>query len=212
MTCPICEKRKGRRFCPAKAATICPICCGTEREVTIACPSDCVYLVESRRHDATRREVDWSQVPFHDVRVPASFVAAHEPLILALGYSICSYAAQNPVVVDEDAQVVLRSLAEAHRTLSNGIYYEQPPEFPLQRGLYEAVKAAIEDFGKKQSQRLEQAAVRGSEIRDALIFLTQLAFTRSNGRPKGRAFMDLLRSQFKKEELEKQPSKLVVVP
>ena len=38
----------------------------------------------------------------------------------------------------------LQSLAESYRTLSSGIYYENPPEHRLQRALYEKLKAAIE--------------------------------------------------------------------
>ena len=36
MSCPICEKRKASRFCPAKAEKICAVCCGTEREVYVS--------------------------------------------------------------------------------------------------------------------------------------------------------------------------------
>ena len=41
MSCPICEKRPAKRFCPAKGEKICAICCGEGREVTIDCPMDC---------------------------------------------------------------------------------------------------------------------------------------------------------------------------
>ena len=40
MSCPICEKRPPKRFCPAKGEKICAVCCGREREVTIDCPPD----------------------------------------------------------------------------------------------------------------------------------------------------------------------------
>ena len=45
--------------------------------------------------------------------------------------------------------------------------------------------------------------VRDSEVRDALIFLTQLCAVHENGRPKGRAYLDLIRQQFPKEEFKK---------
>ena len=41
VSCPICEKRKAQRFCPAKGEKICAVCCGKEREVIIDCPVDC---------------------------------------------------------------------------------------------------------------------------------------------------------------------------
>ncbi|MEJ2008370.1 MAG: hypothetical protein P8Z30_09495 [Acidobacteriota bacterium] len=212
MACPICEKRKAKRFCPAKAESICTVCCGTEREVTIDCPSDCPYIVESRKHEFERREIDWANVPFADTKIPSSFVVRHEPLILALGYAVCLNARDNAAVTDSDVIAAVKTLAESYQTLSSGIYYEKPPEYVLQRGLYEALKAAIENYKKSDSQKTGLTTVRDSEVRDALIFLAQLGGTRTNGRPKGRAYLDLLRSQFKSEELEKPSSGLLVVP
>ena len=212
LACPICEKRKAKRYCPARAENLCTVCCGTEREVTIDCPSDCTYLVESRKHDLGRRELDWSTVPFADTRISSSFVARHEALVLALGYAICLNARDNPTVTDSDAIAGLQSLAEAYQTLTSGIYYEKPPEYAIQRGLYDSLKSAIENYKQKESQNSGIQQVHDSEIRDALIFLTQLGATRTNGRPKGRAFLDLLRSQFKSDELQKSSSGLLVVP
>src|SRR5690242_17610531 len=50
MVCPICHERKAKRFCPAKGAQICAVCCGTKRLVEINCPADCVYLTSARNH------------------------------------------------------------------------------------------------------------------------------------------------------------------
>ena len=212
LACPICEKRKVKRYCPARVESLCTVCCGTEREVTIDCPSDCPYLVESRKHEPVRREVDRASVPFADIRIPTSFVARHEPLILALGYAICLHARDNAAVTDSDVIAGLQSLAEAYQTLSSGIYYEKPPDYVTQRELYDALKAAIENYKKTENQNAGLSTVRDSEIRDALIFLAQLGASRANGRPKGRAYLDLLRSQFKFDELQKSSPGLLVVP
>lgn len=168
--------------------------------------------MESRKHDLGRREMDWSSVPFADTKIPSSFVARHERLILALGYAICLNARDNPAVTDVDAIAGLQSLAEAYRTLTSGIYYEKPPDYAVQRGLYEALKSAIENYKKTESQNTGLAAVRDSEVRDALIFLAQLGATRTNGRPRGRAYLDLLRSQFKADEFKQSSPGLLVVP
>lgn len=212
MSCPICEKRKAKRYCPAKAESICTVCCGTEREVTIDCPPDCAYLVESRRHEIERREIDWSAIPFAGVKIPSSFVAAHEALVLALGYAICLHARDNMALADPDIVAALRALGETYQTLSNGIYFEKPPDYAMERGLYDALKTAIEDFKKADSRKTAVTTIRDGEIRDALIFLAQVGATRSNGRPKGRAFLDLLRTQFKSDELQKPSSGLLVLP
>lgn len=50
MKCVLCEKRKPKRYCPAKRASICPTCCGQKRGVEINCPPDCKYFVEGQKH------------------------------------------------------------------------------------------------------------------------------------------------------------------
>lgn len=211
MTCPICQKRKAQRFCPAQGENICSVCCGTEREVTIDCPSDCSYLIASRTYGMERKKFDWSKLPFADVKIPPAYAQEHVPLLNALNYTISVFARDNKPTVDTDVMAALQSLAEAYRTLSSGLYYENPPDHRLQRELYERLKAGIEEY-KKTSAQNAPATVRDGDIRDALIFFTQLGATYLNGRPKGRAYLDMLRSQIKSEEFDKPASNIVLLP
>ena len=174
LACPICSKRKAKRFCPARTETICSICCGTEREVTIDCPTDCVHLVASRQYEMTRLEIDWSKVPFAESKFDRRFAETHGALLFHLDHAICKYAAEHRAVVDSDTLAALQTLAEAYRTSASGIIYEKPLDYPLQRALFESLKTAITEFREKEAQRLGMATVRDSEVRDALIFLTQL--------------------------------------
>ncbi len=212
MACPICQKRKPQRFCPARGEDICSVCCGTEREVTIDCPSDCTYLIASRTYGLERKKFDWSKLPFADVKIQASFAHEHVPLLNALTYTICVYARDNAYTVDSDVQASLQALAESYRTLSSGIYYEKPPDHRVQRDLYNKLKAGIEEYKRAEAQSPNAAGVREADIRDALIFFTQLGATYSNGRPKGRPFLDMLRSQIKAEEFAKPASNIVLLP
>ena len=218
MACPICEKRKAKRFCPAKAATICSVCCGTEREGTIDCPPDCPYLVASREYELKREhEEDWSRVPFAETKISPAFIEAHEKLFLRLSYALCAYAHNNRLVVDADVLAALGSLAEAYRTLASGIYYERPPDYTLQRGLYEALKSAIEDYKKTETRKtglvsVGDADIRDGDIRDALIFLAQIGTLRTNGRPKGRAYLYFLGTQFRPGEFARPASNIVLLP
>ena len=212
MACPICQKRKTQRYCPARGEDICSVCCGTEREVTIDCPSDCPYLIASRSYDQARRKFDWSKLPFADVKIPASFAQGNVPLLNGLSYAICAYARHNSYTVDTDVIATLQALAESYRTLSSGIYYEKPPDHRLQRELYDGLKAAIEEYKQLVAREAGAGVVRDGDIRDALIFFTQLGATYFNGRPKGRAFLDLLRNQFNSEEVAKPESNIVVLP
>jgi hypothetical protein len=212
LACPICQKRKPQRFCPAKEEEICSVCCGTEREVTIDCPSDCTYLIASRSYGLDRRKFDWSKLPFADVKIPHSFAHEHVTLLNALTYTICAFARDNAYTVDADLLAALQALAQSYRTLSSGLYYENPPDHRLQRELYEKLKAGIEDYKMAQAQNPNVPAVREGDIRDALIFFSQLGATYSNGRPKGRPYLDMLRSQFKPEEFAKPASNIVLLP
>jgi len=49
MKCILCDKRKPKRYCPAKRASICTVCCGEKRGVEINCPLDCQYYVEAQK-------------------------------------------------------------------------------------------------------------------------------------------------------------------
>ena len=212
MACPICNKRKVKRLCPARAESICSICCGTEREVTIDCPSECMHLVASREYDLTRLEIDWAKVPFAEVKFKRSFAETHGPLLVAIDFAICQFAADHREVVDTDVLAALQTLAETYRTQTSGIIYEKPLDYPLHRALYASLKAAITDFREKEAQRLGMTTVRDSDVRDALIFLTQLGAAHANGRPKGRAYLDLIRQQFPMEEFQKSTSNIVLLP
>ena len=54
--CPKCEKRKGKRYCPALSTGICSVCCAEHRLQTIACPQDCPHLASEFYQQRRRRE------------------------------------------------------------------------------------------------------------------------------------------------------------
>jgi hypothetical protein len=168
--------------------------------------------VASRDYDGGRREIDWSKIPFSDVEIPFEFAESHAPLVMALISCIWEYARDHRQMVDTDAIAALQALAETYRTLSSGIYYERIPDYLYRRELYQALKATLEEFKQAQTQRLGLATTRDSEIRDALIYLTQSGATRDNGRPKSRAFLDLIRTQLGPRASEKPASNIVLLP
>ena len=140
MACPICEKRKTERFCPAKGEKICAVCCGTEREVTIDCPWSCGYLRAARRYEQEHpKPVPAEEVPFPEVDVRQDLIHERRPVVSGLGFTILIYAAgqgRGNELVDWQAMAALTALAETYRTLGSGIYYEKTPDEPEARGLY----------------------------------------------------------------------------
>lgn len=211
LICPICHKRKAKRFCPARGDSICTICCGTEREVTIDCPSDCVHLIASRQNDLERMQIDWSNVPFPEVKFDRSFAVTHGALLSYIDHAICQFAADHHELVDADIRAALQTLAESYRTQASGIIYEKPLDYALQRSLYNTLKAAVAEFSQQEAKRVGMTTLHDSDFRDAMIFLTQLCAVHANGRPKGRAYLDLIRREFPVEEFQKPASNIVLL-
>ena len=133
--CPICNKRRAERYCPAKGEKICAIDCGTEREVTIDCPSDCAYLVAAHRWEQSHpKPLAEGDVPFPDVSFPSDLIHTRQAVLSGLGYTVLIYAADQRSLADSDVFAAVQAMAETRRTLLSGIYYEKPPEIPGSRG------------------------------------------------------------------------------
>jgi len=179
--------------------------------VTIDCPSDCIHLVASREYELTRMDVDWTKVPFAGVKFTPDFAEKHEPLLIHIDYAICRFAAEHRAVADTDVLAALQTMAETYRTQASGIIYEKPLDYLLQRELYLYLKEAIKEFRENAARRAGVTTVRDSDIRDAMIYLTQRCAAHMNGRPKGRAYLDLIRQEFPKEEFRKPASNIVLL-
>ena len=175
LACPICSKRKAKRFCPARTETICSICCGTEREVTIDCPSDCVHLVASRQYDMTRLEIDWAKVPFAESKFDRRFRG--DARAVAVSTSITRSASLPPTIARWWMRTSWRRCKRWRRLTAPrraGLFTRSLWTTRCNAHCTNSLKAAIADFREKEAQRVGMTTVRDSDVRDALIFLTQL--------------------------------------
>ena len=211
MSCPICEKRKAERFCPAKGEKICAICCGTEREVAIDCPSDCSYLISAHRYEDGHQRSLPADTPLLDEKIPQDIVYTHQQLMAALAFSIAKFCAVQPAAVDGDVLTAIQSLAQTYKTLSSGIIYEKPPEAPLPRELYAALIAFITEVKKQQAERAGSATLKDMDLFYLWVFLYRMGLLRTNGRPRSRRFIEFLRGQFPQApELKREESRIIV--
>jgi hypothetical protein len=209
--CPICEKRKAARFCPTKGEKICAVCCGTEREVTIDCPSDCSYLVTAHRYENEHQRRIPADTPLLDEKIPQDIVYTHQQLMTAMAFSIAKFCAVQPDAADTDVLTALQALAETYKTLSSGIIYEKPPVAPLPRELYAAMIALLAEIKKQQAERAAPVNLKDTEIFYLLVFLYRMGLLRTNGRPRSRRFIEFLRGQFPAApELKSEESRIIV--
>lgn len=213
MSCPICEKRPPKRFCLAKGAKICAVCCGREREVSIDCPSDCPHLVAAHRYEAEHRKpTSAEELPYRDVEVPVDFVYERWPVITGLATTIIGFQLENRDLNDAAATAAIQALAETYRTLGTGIYYERPPEAPLARALYGQLAQFLQEFRKAETERTGFSALKDSNIFHLLVFLLRIAKQETNGRPRSRAFLDFLRQRFPLPAQATKEAPRIIVP
>jgi hypothetical protein len=192
--CKLCEKRRARRHCPGVGADICPQCCGTGREITIDCPLDCPFLRDARVHErpAPLTEKD---IPNLDIKLKESFVQDHEHEVMALSLAMAR-AMEQEKAVDLDAREAIESLVKTYRTLQSGLIYESRPQNPYAAGIQERLTQAIEDLRKSMAEEAGMQTLRDTDILATLVFLQRLEIQHNNGRRRGRAFFDFLRTYF----------------
>ena len=211
--CPICNKRRAERYCPAKGEKICAIDCGTEREVTIDCPSDCAYLIAAHRWEQGHpKSVAESDVPFPDVSFPPDLIRVRQGIIAGFGYTVMLYSIEQRSLNDADVFAAVQALAETRRTLLSGIYYAKPPDVPVAAGLYAALEKSIEDEKKHLEQHPEVPPLTDLEVFHLLVFFLRFGRIRSNGRPRTRAFLGFLRSQFPAEATAPKEEPRIILP
>jgi len=210
VSCPICQKRKPGRFCPAKAEKICAVCCGTEREVTLDCPPDCGYLLSAHRYEDRDPRSLPADTPLLDVRIASDVVHAQGQFLSAIAFTIARFCSAQPSASDPDVLAALRTLAETYKTLVSGIIYERPPSILLERELYDALAAFITET-RQSAPQAPLPPLRDSEIFQLLVFLFRMGLLRTNGRPRSRRFIEFLRGHFPGvQELKREKSRIIV--
>ncbi len=211
MPCPICEKRKRARFCPAKGETICAVCCGTGREVIIDCTPDCPHLIAAHRYEDEHPRALPADAPLLDVNLPSDVIHTHQQLMAALAFTIAKFCAAQPSATDSDVLAGVQALAETYKTLRSGIYYEKPPDAHLPRELYAALTGFIAEVRQQQAERSDGSAIKDSDIFPLLVFLYRMGLLRTNARPRSRRYIEFLRSQFPEApELKREESRIIV--
>ncbi len=212
MTCPICEKRKATRYCPAKGEQICSLCCGTEREVTISCPADCSYLIAAHRYEDEHKRAMPADTPFIEERLPQDILHSQQQLMSLLAFQIAKFTSTEPLATDPDALAAIGALAATYKTLQSGLLYEKIPEIPVQRNLYLALTKFLDDIKKEAAEKGNSGAVKDSSVFHVAIFLYRMGTLRSNGRPRSRRFIEFLRAQFPQTEQPQREEPRIIVP
>jgi hypothetical protein len=209
--------RKEKRFCPAVHGKICPQCCGEQREVTLDCPSDCVYLQQAREHEKPRPmgEVERADL-FPEVEIRNEFLYQREHLLMGLTFALARAARTDRALNDRDLLAALTALARTQATLVNsGLHYEAATASPVQQAVAVEVQKMLTQFREVEQKHQGYSSLKESEVLEALVFLVRMAHGRTSGRPKSRAFVDFVLAQFPEKTGVMAPEELasrLIVP
>jgi hypothetical protein len=202
LSCAICNLRKEKRFCPAIHGRICPQCCGEQREMTLDCPSDCVYLRQARQHEKPRPGSDLNQAAlFPQVEISRQFLYEHEHLLLGMHFALARSAGADLQVKDADLIGALTALARSYETLVNsGLHYEAPITGLTQQTIAVQVQATVKEYRETEHKHLGYSRLRDADVLRALVFMVRMGYAHTSGRPKARAFIEFVVGQFPEED------------
>lgn len=179
--------------------------------MTVDCPLDCEYLREARKHEKLPQP-DPEAEPDRDIRVTESFLRENEPLAVYLARALTSAALGVPGGADVDVRDALAALVQTFRTLQSGVVYASRPENPRAAAIFEAAQTAVPEFRKLEEQELGLARTRDSDVLGILVFLRRLAAANDNGRPRGRAFLDLMWEAYGGGAPPPRPASSLILP
>lgn len=208
MNCAICGVRKARRHCPGVQGEICSICCGTEREESVDCPLDCVYLREAHEHER-KPQLDPAALPNRDIEITESFLLTNEILMAFLAVSLLDGALSDRATTDWDIREALDALIKTYRTMQSGIYYETMPENRFAAAIVRHVQDKIADLRKREAEATGATTIRDATILGILVFLQRLEYSHNNGRKRSRAYLDFLRAFY--SPLQEKPEESGIV-
>jgi hypothetical protein len=194
LPCKICSKRRAKRYCPGVAGDICAVCCGTERENTVDCPLDCEHLQIARQHEHLK-PLTPEDVPNQDIKVSEDFVREHEPVVMWLTIALKRSMDQERAV-DVDAREAIGAMIQTYRTRESGLIYETRPANPYAAAIQQALRQSVEDLNKHVQEETGMHTLRDADVLGTLVFLQRIELQHNNGRRRGRAFYDFLRSYF----------------
>ena len=172
MVCPVCQRRKARRDCPALGQSICSVCCGTKRLVEINCPDTCVHLSAARANPAAavRRQNDADLT----LLLPAiqALTERQNQLFFVFQSVISRHRPEGFArLVDADVADAAGAVAATLETAAKGVIYEHPAQSAVASKLAAALTTLLQQI------RSEGATVYDREAAIALRAIEQGART-----------------------------------
>ncbi|HTZ59256.1 MAG TPA: hypothetical protein VMB49_14210 [Acidobacteriaceae bacterium] len=170
--------------------------------MTLDCPSECAYLQQAREHEKLRplEGIDQSAL-FPQVEIGDQFLYEHEHLVVGLSFALAKAAHSDRGINDSDLIAALASITKTYDTLvSSGLHYEAPTASMSQQAIAAEVQKMLKEYREAEQKHMGYSRLRDSDVLKALVFLLRMGYARTSGRPKSRAFLDFVISQFPEKQ------------
>jgi hypothetical protein len=137
-------------------------------------------------------EVDPKSMPHPDVELTDKFMEEQQPLAIVVGRLLLVAAMETPGTVDFDLRDTLGSLTQTYRTAESGLIYESRPANAIAAAVADRFQQEIGQFRENIAQQSGSHSVRDKDLLGVLIFWQRMEWQHSNGRRKGRSFIESL--------------------
>ena len=149
--CPRCNKRPGKRFCPALRTKICALCCAQDRMIELPCPETCSYLIEART-SVGHREKELRRKEASDRRTlilnDRALVSVHaiEVAVVQAQRGIGAFSFRD--MKDADMLAAVENCAKNLDTEESGLIYEHRSHAPRVDELSRSIKTTFDEMFK----------------------------------------------------------------
>ena len=138
---------------------------------------------------------------FPQVEIAEQFLYEHEHLIMGLSYALAKSAQADRAITDAELISALTSMTRKQETLVNsGLHYEIPIAGLSQQAVVAEVHKMLKEYREAEQKHLGFSRLHDSDVLGAFVFLVRMGHARTSGRPKSRAFVDFVLSQFPEKE------------
>jgi hypothetical protein len=186
MVCPLCQRRKARRDCPALGRPICSVCCGTKRLVEINCPDTCVHLSAARANPpAVVRRQNEADLTLLLPTIEKLTERQHQLFFLFQSVIARHRPDGFSRLVDADVAEAAGAVAATLETAAKGLIYEHPAHSAVAQKLAGELTAVVEEIRK------DGATVYDGEVAITLRAIEQGART-IGGNAQGQDYLNLV--------------------
>src|SRR3954471_19987464 len=187
MLCPLCQRRKARRDCPALGRAICSVCCGTKRLAEINCPDTCVHLSAARANPpAVVRRQNEADLTLLLPTIQKLTERQHQLFFLFQSVIARHRPGGFARLVDRDVGGAVASVAATLETAAKGLIYEHPAQTAVASALAAELATLIQQI------RAEGATVYDREAAMALRAIEAGARTIGGDAGAADAYLNLL--------------------